>query len=360
MSFGTLRLGTSAFCREGVTVGKHVMVYCEPGRYGGWPANHGIWSWGNEILVGFTAGYYKYQGLRRHAIDYERPQRDLLARSIDGGETWAVEEPQGDGFPGLRGAARECLGNIDFTHADFALRVHMLDKDIGPSFFHYSYDRGKTWQGPFRLPDFGTPGIAARTDYLVNSKHDCLLFLTAAKSDRKEGRPFCARTTDGGKTWTFVSWIGPEPKGFAIMPASVRLSKSDVLVLARCREGRRNWLSAYLSRDNWETWEHLNDPVADLGYGGTPPALIELRDRRPCLTYGVRSKPFRICAKLSSDGARTWGEEIVLRDDGVSFDIGYTRNVQRPDGKVVTVYYFNDAKTGPERYIAATIWDPVK
>jgi hypothetical protein len=31
--------------------------------------------------------------------------------------------------------------------------------------------------------------------------------------------------------------------------------------------------------------------------------------------------------------------------------------VVRPDGKIVTVYYFNDHKD-QERYIAATIWDP--
>jgi hypothetical protein len=33
--------------------------------------------------------------------------------------------------------------------------------------------------------------------------------------------------------------------------------------------------------------------------------------------------------------------------------------VQRADGQVVTIYYFNDAKDG-ERYIAATIWDAGK
>ena len=38
---------------------EHVEVYYEPGRYGGWPANHGIWSWGNQILVGFEIGYFK-------------------------------------------------------------------------------------------------------------------------------------------------------------------------------------------------------------------------------------------------------------------------------------------------------------
>ena len=29
----------------------HRKVYFEPGRYGGWPANYGIWSWGDEIVV---------------------------------------------------------------------------------------------------------------------------------------------------------------------------------------------------------------------------------------------------------------------------------------------------------------------
>jgi len=31
--------------------------------------------------------------------------------------------------------------------------------------------------------------------------------------------------------------------------------------------------------------------------------------------------------------------------------------VQRPDGKMVTVYYFNDAPDH-ERQIAATVWEP--
>jgi len=341
-------------------VPKHVMIYCETGRFGGWPANHGIWSWGNQILVGFTKGHYKYQGPGRHAIDYEKPHTDSLARSLDMGETWTIEGLAGDGSPIPRGEASDCSEAIDFTHPDFALRVHMLDKDVGPSFFHYSYDRGKTWQGPFGLPDFGTPGIAARTDYLVNGKRDCMLFLTAAKSDRKEGRPICVRTTDGGQTWRFVSWIGPEPEeGWAIMPASVRLSRSDVLVVVRRRERARHWLSSYVSHDDGQSWECLDDPAADLGEGN-PPALIKLRDGRLCLTYGVRAQPLRICARLSGDGGRTWGEEIVLRNDGVTTDLGYTRTVQRPDDKIVTVYYFNDAKTGPERYIAATIWDPAK
>ena len=77
---------------------KHVMVYFEQGRFGGWPANHGIWSWGNEILVGFSRGYYKDLGLERHNIDREKPEEHLLARSLDGGETWTLENPAANGY----------------------------------------------------------------------------------------------------------------------------------------------------------------------------------------------------------------------------------------------------------------------
>ncbi len=36
---------------------EHVEVYRQPGRFADWPANYGIWSWGNEIAVSFTLGH---------------------------------------------------------------------------------------------------------------------------------------------------------------------------------------------------------------------------------------------------------------------------------------------------------------
>ena len=349
---------------------RHVRVYFEKGMFGGWPANHGIWSWGDEILVGFSKGYYKNLGDRHH-IDREKPEMHMLARSLDGGETWTVEDPGAKGYllteggflhgvprPGIEiPPLQDSPGGIDFTHPDFALTMRTNDIDSGVGRFFYSYDRGHSWEGPYRLPSFGAPGLAPRTDYLVNGKNDCMLFITAAKLNGEEGRPLCVRTTDGGKTWNFVSWIGPEPEGFAIMPASVRLSNSDILVTVRRREGPKRFISAYLSQDDGQSWEYLNDPVDDAGEGN-PPAMIQLADGRICLAYGYRAEPYSIRAKLSSDGGRTWGEDIALRDDGGSRDVGYPRMVQRPDGKVVVLYYFNLAGPDPERFIAATIWTP--
>jgi hypothetical protein len=210
---------------------------------------------------------------------------------------------------------------------------------------------------------FGQTGIAARTDYLVSNSDECMLFLTAAKRNGDEGFVFCARTTDGGKTLDFVSRIGPEPEGFAIMPASVRLSQTRILVAVRCRrvvqglEKAQNWIDLYASNDNGATCDYVNRPVVSTGVGGNPPAMIKLHDGRLCLTYGYRDAPHSIRARLSADDGATWGEEIILRDDGGNHDIGYPRTVQRADGKVVAVYYFNDHPDG-ERYIAATLWEP--
>ena len=65
------------------------------------------------------------------------------------------------------------------------------------------------------------------------------------------------------------------------------------------------------------------------------------------MTYGVPRRPFGIRARLSSDRGQTWSEPFSLRDDGGGHDIGYVRSVVRPDGKVVTVYYFHD-RSGPD------------
>ena len=349
----------------------HVKVYFEADMFGGWPANHGVWSWGNEILVGFGMGHYKEAGLSHH-IDREKPEIAMLARSLDGGESWTLEDPGIKGYllteggylhgvtrPGVTlPELRDPEGGIDFTHPDlaFTVRTNSIHAGIGRTF--HSYDRGRTWDGPFRLPDFGAPGIAPRTDYIVDDKDTCTLFITAAKADGREGRLLCVRTTDGGASWERVSWIGPEPEvGFSIMPASLRLSDTDILVTARMRDDERRWIGTYLSTDNGVTWEYLNDAVADTGVGN-PPAMIQLEDGRICLIYGYRAEPFSIRATLSSDGGRSWSDPVTLRDDGQSRDIGYVRAVQRPDGKVVAIYYFTDEASGPERYIAATIWTP--
>ena len=192
----------------------------------------------------------------------------------------------------------------------------------------------------------------------------CTLFLTASRADGGEGLGvFSARTSDGGRSFQFGAWVDQSETHHLIMPSSVRLDPDTILTAVRCNGARSafekapTWIDLYESDDNGQSFHRLARPVPDGGSGGNPPSLILLADGRLCLTYGYRARPFGIRAVLSSDGGRTWGEALHLRDDGGCPDLGYPRSFQRADGTMVVVYYFNEDVDG-ERFIAATHFRP--
>lgn len=339
---------------------RHCVVYYEPGRFGGWPANNGIWSWGDEIAVGFTRGWFQ-NNRDEHSRDSSKPMVASIARSLDGGTTWAIEE-----HPELQsGEGTPCAGGIDFRNPGFALRVR-------DGVFYYSYDRGRSWKGPFSFPDFKLGNkLTARTDYLVNGPSDCHVFLSVRDDNVQSGIPdraFAVRTRDGGKTFQFLGWMtGAEPAvARSVMPATVRAADGTLVTLLRRRfdlkSGFRNdinWIDAYGSRDDGETWSFL-ERIAytdNTGRNGNPPSLARRPDGLLVAAYGVRRSPEGIRARVSRDNGRSWGPELVLRDDARTWDVGYCRSVVRTDGSIVTVYYYATDSLF-ENHIEATIWKP--
>ena len=327
---------------------KNVVVYYEPGRFAAWPANNGVWSWGNEILVGFDLGFFKAND-RNHSIDKDKPAKTAFARSLDGGETWKLEEPE------LGGKAKPLPGGIRFDDPNFAMRVRN-DK------FHVSYDRGHKWEGPCDLSSSFKFKLTSRNDYLVNGEKDCFLFLSAGNqpevnAGNYKDRAFCARTTDGGETFKFMSWMTGEPLTVrSVMPTTVRTSPNELVSVLRRREGGKCWIDACGSEDNGASWKFLSKVGDTGGMNGNPPSMAQLPDGRLCVAWGFRSEPFGIHAKISRDQGRTWSDEILLRQDGRTCVLGYTRTVVRPDGKLVTIYYYTTAER-PEQHLEATIWE---
>jgi hypothetical protein len=341
--------------------GKHVIVYYESGRFGAWPANNGIWNWGDEILVGFLKAYYK-ENKYHHSIDRTKPMKFVLARSLNGGDTWTMEDP--DNYAGDGGNVVELKRKINFTHPDFALKV------ANDTYFT-SYSRGKYWEGPFQFPDFQAGKLTSRTDFLVNGKHDAFIFLSAKDTKVKatlQDRAFCVRTTDGGRSFKFISWMAETDTIRSVMPATVRMSENHLITAMRRRYDPpldqkkmlpSNYVTVHESRDNGKSW-NFQSMVAETDRGirnGNPPSMVKLKDGRICVIYGYRNVPYSIRARISSDNGKTWSKEILLRDDARKFDIGYTRSVVREDGKIVTVYYYTTEEK-KEMHIAATIWNP--
>ncbi|HMM16386.1 MAG TPA: sialidase family protein [Petrimonas sp.] len=354
---------------------KHGIVYYQENKYGGWPANNGIWIWDNEILVGFVEADYKpADGLHTYN---QSSAHHKYARSTDGGETWTIEDAYEQGQTAWGNdhsiAADKAETPValktpveDFTDPGFIITFVRHNNNNGPTHFYYSMNKGGVWSGPYSFPDLGTAGIANRTDYIVESDQELSVFLTTAKTNKKEGRVAFAKTTDGGINWEFVSWITDEQEGFDIMPSSLRLSDTELITIIRTRTAeRQDLLTAYRSSDNGMSWARLKNPVNDTGNGGSPPALVKLQDGRLALAYIYRSVyGSRVNVRFSSDNGESWSDEVVLRSgDGANRDAGYPRMVQRPDGKLVLIYYWNNANdedSTPYRYIASTIFDPGK
>jgi len=339
---------------------RHVNIFKERGRYGGWPAGYSAnqWVWGNEIMVAFLRGYYKHSPTS-HNVDWSKPSDRCQARSLDGGETWSLEETS---------KKREKKnqpepGEINFAHPDLAMLV-------GGGSFSISYDRGRTWEGGYKFEGIEL-GMTSRHAYMVEGKKKCLFWLSAAMprvtGSNHNDRSFMARTTDGGKTFEFVSWLTDEKsiKIRSVMPSVARTSPSRLVATTRRKIKDRftrknyNWIEASVSTDNGASWQYLSK-VANTDRGeenGSPPALVRLEDGRLVVAYGYRSYPYGIRAKISEDGGNSWSDEIILRDDGGTWDLGYPRMMVRPDGKLVTIYYFN-TEEHPGSHIVATIWDP--
>jgi hypothetical protein len=358
---------------------KHIVVNHQKNKWCAVPANNGAngpaWQWEDELLVGFTCGEAQFTK-PGHQVDHESPHESYFARSRDGGENWEVWKPEN--FVGDEGFKAEnaiaLTESIDFMSPGFVMRVegNAYHGSFGQQWF-YSLDKGASWKGPYTFtnlfthPELAGKEFTGRTDYLVNSSSECFLFLSVRAKEftrweiSSTDKVFLAKTTDGGKTFDFVSWVvPPADPNRAVMPSTVRITQNKIISAIRRRYNNECWIDCYYSVDNGQSWEFLSK-VSDTGRGntnGNPPAMILMEDGRICCVYANRDK-LEMHARYSSNEGKSWGDEQVLRNDFKSInncpELGYTRLFRRQDGKLVAVYFWCSPEM-PETHIEATIF----
>ncbi len=138
-------------------------------------------------------------------------------------------------------------------------------------------------------------------------------------------------------------------------PYAAEMPNGDILVAIRVQNKYKQLYTVYLSRstDGGKTFS-APQPT---GWEGMPAHIFVTSKSEVILAYGVRlGARIGIRVRVSRDNGYTWSEELVLRDDGLDWDLGYPTTTENASGELVTVYYMKDKKSLHENRIQYTVW----
>ncbi len=231
----------------------------------------------------------------------------------------------------------------------------------------HSWQGPYRFQGLEREPALRGLILTSRTSYLVRGPASILFLLSArdprlGKFNNRLDKTFVAESLDGGLSFHFVSWVVPWSDGRrAVMPSSVDLGDAGLVTALRRRdplagEQEANWIDAYGSSDGGRSWTFLSRVGETGAHNGNPPALTRLRDGRLACAWADRDGQ-RMLLRLSADGGRSWGSQRLIRSNPHSFDMGYPQLRQNDRGELVLLYYLATDER-PYSYIEAALIQP--
>ena len=374
---------------------EHAVVYRRENEFASHPYVRGFWETAaGHLICNFSLATVDYRGdpdhlAHIHLVRSAGGRRSVTIRSEDRGRTWKVtnadrNRPSNDvraprvGVDGRPGSLAE-PGPIDYTNRDVLLSnfnyLYMKEDPLIRAFYEdlkqfvdaperqvfirVSKDAGRTWSRSVMLPLDGLYSLAAIESVTVRPDGRALLFLNGVTRQGATSRPLVYRSTDDGTSFHFLSFITPDDESrygglVQMYPRGLMLPSGRLLCTLRLDRDWAGdmWTELYKSDDGGRTWQFLSR-VNDFGAPGAP---LRLSDGRLVVVYGSRLAPAGIRAIVSEDEGLTWGPEIIVRDDGGSWDVGYPRVWEAAPGRIGAIYYYNSKDDPVQVKPSGTPW----
>jgi sialidase-1 len=302
----------------------------------------------------------------------------IMLRSHDGGRTWGekqviaktdMDEREGCGVQLrdgtiLMGVFYNALyrpdGSYNFNFEKLKLGA---GKEYLGAYTIKSRDNGKTWSQPSFIDLKGMPftDMEGPTDAPIEMPDGSVVMAMSAynvRGDMRDRAAVLLKSVDQGASWQYLSTIADDPGGHLgnFVEPGIVLTKSGRLIAALRNHAPEAAIWTTYSDDRGETWK----PVKRSPMIGHPADLLQLADGRILCTYGVRpvhAEPGGIRATFSTDNGETWQieNEVQIRKDFLNLDVGYPESMQLPDGRILSVYYFN---LFGRFFLGGTYWKP--
>ncbi|SEJ48096.1 BNR repeat-like domain-containing protein [Cyclobacterium xiamenense] len=223
-----------------------------------------------------------------------------------------------------------------------------------------SIDGGKSWSKPIypphiepevNLDPMGRPIPAYNRGALLEGKNGRIYWVVAANDQVAPRRTsnYLLVSDDQGRSWEHLSTVAKDEEVIFNEASLHETPKGDLVAFIRTDKYEGQSVIAR-SSDGGKTFSWQG-----MGFKGHPLQALRLPDDRVLLVYGYRYRPYGIRARILNPECTDFAtaEEIVLREDGGSGDIGYPWAVMLDEKRALVTYYFN--KDNGTRHIAGTV-----
>ena len=357
---------------------EHTCIYRDEEWYSAFPSI--VSRPDGELVVAFRRAPERRKALAPGISHIDPNSYLVLVRSSDLGASWSPEpeliwaHPNGGSQDPCMVQLRDgsiLLTSYVWTLVPEAAKEHMARHAVAfqswaafclGGYVLRSTDAGATWVGPIHPPPFeddsiwfeGFPRYPLNRGAMLEGSDGRLYWAVVRTPQTGPGHTVLELlvSDDKGTTWRHASHMAADDKVVFNETSMIETRGGDLIAFVRTGSFDDHGV-IIRSVDRGETWE----PWQDLGVIGHPHHALALTDGRVFLIYGYRHEPYGIRARtLDPECRELLGDELVLRDDGGSGDLGYPWACLLDDGRILGVYYLNhDDGT---RYIAGTFIEP--